>query len=139
GVGIEGLNADKVPMTYKLFHAFNQWLDDAWGFSYKDRILGAPALPVLDPELAVKELEYVLDRGAKLIVLRPGPANGRPPADPVWDPFWARVQEANIPVAYHIYQGADFYDDAFRQLYLRQGSTDPYYDAALQSAMFGGD
>ena len=33
----------------------------------------------------------------KLIVLRPGPANGRSPADPVWDPFWARVQEADVP------------------------------------------
>jgi predicted TIM-barrel fold metal-dependent hydrolase len=139
GVGVEGLNADKVPLTYKLFHSFNQWLDDDWGFNYKDRILGAPAIPVLDPQRAVEELEFVLERGAKLIVLRPGPANGRSPADPVWDPFWARVQEANVPIAYHIYTGTDAYDDAYRVLYQRQGITDPVYDQALRGALFGGD
>ncbi len=139
GVGVEGLNADNVPMTYKLFHAFNQWLDDDWGFDYKERILAAPAIPVLDPVKAVEELEFVLERGARLIVLRPGPANGGSPADPVWDPFWARVQEADIPVAYHIYTGTDEYDDAFKVLYQRKGITDPYYDRALRGAMFGGD
>jgi predicted TIM-barrel fold metal-dependent hydrolase len=139
GVGVEGLNADNVPMTYKLFHAFNQWLDDDWGFDHEGRILGAPAIPVLDPLRAVEELEFVLARGARLIVLRPGPANGRSPADPVWDPFWARVQEADIPVAYHIYTGTDAYDDAFRVLYQRQDIPDPYYDRALRSAIFGGD
>jgi predicted TIM-barrel fold metal-dependent hydrolase len=139
GVGIEGLNADNVPMTYKLFHAFNQWLDDDWGFDHEERILAAPAIPVLDPVKAVEELEFVLARGARLIVLRPGPANGGSPADPVWDPFWARVQEADIPVAYHIYTGADEYDDAFKVLYQRKGITDPFYDRALRGAMFGGD
>jgi predicted TIM-barrel fold metal-dependent hydrolase len=139
GVGVEGLNADNVAMTYKLFHAFNQWLEDDWGYSYKDRIYAAAAIPVLDPAKAVEELEFVLTRGAKLIVLRPGPANGRSPADPVWDPFWARVQEANIPVTYHIYTGTDAYEEAYRLLYQRQGITDPLYDRALRGALFGGD
>jgi predicted TIM-barrel fold metal-dependent hydrolase len=139
GVGIEGLNTENIPMTYKLFHAFNQWLEDDWGYSYKERILSAAAIPVLDPVKAVEELDFVLKRGAKLVVLRPGPANGRSPADPVWDPFWARIQEANIPVTYHIYQGKDSYEEAFRILYQRQGISDPVYDQALRGAMFGGD
>jgi len=37
--------------------------------------------PVLDPVEATRELDSVLERGARLIVLRPGPANGRSPAD----------------------------------------------------------
>src|SRR5579859_8969 len=28
GVGIEGLNPNRVPLTYKLFHSFNLWLED---------------------------------------------------------------------------------------------------------------
>ena len=32
----------------------------------------------------------------------PGPMGNRSPADPVFDPFWARVNEARIPVTYHI-------------------------------------
>ena len=138
-VGIEGLNADNSRMTYKLFHAFNQWLEDDWGYSYKDRIYSVPAIPVLDPVLATRELEYVLERGAKLIGLRPGPANGRSPADPTWDPFWSRVQEADVPVAYHIYAGTDSYDDAFNLLWRRHGHNDRAYESNLRSALFGGD
>jgi predicted TIM-barrel fold metal-dependent hydrolase len=136
-VGIEGLNPTHVPMTYKVFRAFNDWLDDDWGFAYRDRLYAAPAIPVLDPELATEELDRVLARGARLITLRPGPANGRSPADPSWDPFWARVQEADVPVAYHAYGGLDAYADAFRLLWQRQGVTDRVYESNLQQAWIG--
>src|SRR5947199_3200389 len=85
-VGLEGLNPDDVRMTYKVFRAFNEWLDDDWGFEHRERLYAAPAIPVLDPASATEELERVLARGARLVALRPGPANGRSPADPVWDP-----------------------------------------------------
>ena len=136
-VGIEGLNPTQVPMTYKVFRAFNEWLDDDWGFVYRDRLYAAPAIPVLDPALATEELDRVLARGARLITLRPGPANGRSPADPTWDPFWARVQEADVPVAYHAYGGLDAYADAFRLLWQRQGVTDRVYESNLQQAWVG--
>jgi predicted TIM-barrel fold metal-dependent hydrolase len=138
-VGVEGLNPEMVQMTYKLFHSFNRWLEEDWGWSYKDRIISAAAIPVLDPVEATKELDSVLERGARLIVLRPGPANGRSPADLSWDPFWARVQEADVPVTYHVHGGGDAYDDAFRLLWQRNGVTDRVYDQALRMALFGGD
>lgn len=138
-VGIEGLNPQDVRMTYKVFHAFNRWLEEDWGWSYKDRLIGAAAIPVLDPVLATEELDAVLQRGARMIVLRPGPANGRSPADPSWDPFWARVQDADVPVTYHIHSGGDAYDEAFRLLWQRNGITDRAYETNLQGALFGGD
>jgi len=138
-VGIEGLNPDRVDLTYKVFHSFNQWLEDDWGYAYKDRLYGAAAIPVLDPDLAVKELEFVLERGARLIVLRPGPANGRAFGERAWDPFWARVQDADIPVAFHIHGGGDQYDDAFRLLFQRDGVTDRAFHLNLRSALYGGD
>jgi predicted TIM-barrel fold metal-dependent hydrolase len=136
-VGIEGLNPTEVGMTYKVFRAFNEWLDDDWGFEYEDRLYSAPAIPVLDPELATVELDRVLARGARLIALRPGPANGRSPADPVWDPFWARLQEADVPAAYHAYGGLDAYGDAFRLLWQRNGVGDRAYESNLQQAWVG--
>src|SRR5206468_2187665 len=138
-VGIEGLNPDKVALTYKVFHSFNRWLEEDWGWNYQDRLIGAAAIPVLDPELATAELDAVLSRGARMIVLRPGPANGRSPADPVWDPFWARVQDADIPVTYHIHAGGDAYDAAFRMLYQRFGENDRVYENNLRNALYGGD
>ena len=136
-VGVEGLNPTEVDMTYKVFRAFNEWLDDDWGYDYANRLYSAPAIPVLDPQLATEELERVIAAAPSLIALRPGPANGRSPADPTWDPFWARAQEADIPVAYHTYGGLDAYGDAFRLLWQRNGVGDRAYEGNLQQAWVG--
>jgi predicted TIM-barrel fold metal-dependent hydrolase len=136
-VGVEGINPVEVPMTYKVFRAFNDWLDDDWGFAHDERLYAAPAIPVLDPVLATEELDRVLAQGARLVTLRPGPANGRSPADPSWDPFWARLQESGVPAAYHAYGGTDQYADAFRLLWQRHGISDRAYDANLQQAWVG--
>ena len=40
-------------------------------------------------------------RGARAVYLRPSPVYGRSPVDPVFDPFWSRVNEAGIPVVMH--------------------------------------
>jgi hypothetical protein len=45
------------------------------------------------------ELDRVKGAGARVIHVKSGPAYGRSPADPAYDPFWARVNEAGLPVA----------------------------------------
>ncbi len=105
GVGMEeGLVGDP-EAAHAAFSSFNRWLDEDWGLHHRDRIFGAPYLCLLDPTLAVAELEWALDRGARVIVMRAGPVmhptGGRSPADPVYDPFWRRADEAGITVAYH--------------------------------------
>jgi predicted TIM-barrel fold metal-dependent hydrolase len=134
-VGVEGLNADQIDLTYKVFRSFNRWLEEEWGFAYENRLFSAPAIPVLDPVQATRELETVLERGARLVVLRPGPANGRSPAEPAWDPFWRLANDADVPVAYHAYGGADQYQEAFAASWLRGGSIDRTYERNLQMAM----
>lgn len=114
---VEGLLMDDPHMAYKLFHSYNLWLEDDWGYGYKDRIYAPPYIPVLDPELAAKELEFVLKKGARVISVRPGPAAGRSPADPVFDRFWSLANEAGILVAYHAFGGHTVYRDSFRALY----------------------
>ena len=135
GVGVEGLMSENPRMAYKVFSAFNSWLDEDWGFAYQDRIYAAAYVPVLDPAGAVAELDRVLERGARVVTLRPGPANGRSPADPIWDPFWSRINEAKILVAYHGYAGPDQYDTALKNLWQRQTVTDPEYQATLLKAI----
>jgi predicted TIM-barrel fold metal-dependent hydrolase len=87
------------------FRAFNRWLEEDWGFAYQGRIFAAPYLTLADPAWAVEELEWALARGARIVCMRPaapvtrdGP---RSPADPTFDPFWARVNEAGITVVAH--------------------------------------
>lgn len=137
GVHVAGLFADDAPMTYKLYRAFNEWLEDDWGYAYKDRILAAPYIPMARPDLAVNELETVLSRGARLVVLRPGPASGRSPGDICWDPFWARLEEADVPAAYHVPGGPSEYDEAFSSLWLREGGTDAAYANNFRDAWIG--
>jgi predicted TIM-barrel fold metal-dependent hydrolase len=132
---VEGLMMDDPVMGYKAFHAYNLWLEDDWGYRYKDRLYAPPYIPVLDPELAAKELEFVLNKGARVVSVRPGPAAGRSPADPAFDRFWSLANEAGILVAYHAFGGRTVYNDAFELLYQgRKPLSDPRYYATLQDA-----
>jgi predicted TIM-barrel fold metal-dependent hydrolase len=87
---------------YAVTRAFNQWLQDDWGFAYENRIFVPAVIPLREVDHAVAELEWVIAQGAKLINLAPGPAYGRSPFDPYFDPYWARVNEADLRVAVHL-------------------------------------
>ena len=61
--------------------AYNEWLDDDWGYDRDGRIQTAPLLPLGDPDAAEAELRRVIERGARLVVMRPAPvASDRGPA-----------------------------------------------------------
>ena len=88
-----------------LFTAFNRWLEEDWGYAYQDRLFASPYISLADLDTAISEFERAVDLGARTVVMRPAAAftaNGSVGvADPVFDPFWARVNEAGIPVVVH--------------------------------------
>ena len=96
---------------YALMRSFNRWLEEDWGYGSDGRIFGVPLVSLLDPDLALAELERLIELDTKVVLLRVGPVYGRSPADPIFDPFWARVQEADLIVAFHIgdFGYLDFY------------------------------
>jgi predicted TIM-barrel fold metal-dependent hydrolase len=88
-------------------HAFNLWLDEDWGFDRPDhRIIAAPMISLADPVKALEEVQFVLERGAKLVLVRPAPVPGvvkpRSLGDPLHDPVWASLAEAGVPVGFHL-------------------------------------
>lgn len=87
---------------YTNLHSYNRWLNETWGFDYQGRIYTPAVLSLRDLDSAVAELDFVLAAGARFIMLNAGPAYGRSPGDPYFDPFWARINEAKASVAYHI-------------------------------------
>ena len=105
GVGMEQALLDDPPALLAAFRAFNEWLDDDWGFAYQERIFGAPMLTMVDPDEAVKTVQWSLERDARFFVLVPGPvitASGPvSPADPVFDPMWGLLNEAGAVVTAH--------------------------------------
>lgn len=123
--------------TFANLKAFNRWLNEDWGFSYKDRIYSVPFLSLLDLDMAVEELDYVLKEGARIIHLRPGPQGNRSPADPHFDPFWARVNEAGVPVALHI--GESSYNELFSTAWGENGNPSSHKQSAFQWTNFFGD
>ena len=107
GCGVEEALRDDVPATMASMTAFNRWLDDDWGFAYRDRVFAVPMLSLADPDGALEELEWLLDRGARMVHVRPAPVpapNGasRSLGDKRFDPVWARIAAASIPVAFHL-------------------------------------
>lgn len=105
GVGLEEALTHDPEAAHATFTAFNRWLRDDWGYAHAGRIFAAPYLTLLDPALAVEELDRVLGEGARVVVMRAGPivapSGGRSPGDRVYDPLWARIEEAGVTVAYH--------------------------------------
>lgn len=105
GVGMEQALINDVPALIAAFRAFNRWLDEDWGFAYEERIFAAPYITLVDVGNAVRELEWALERDARFVVMVGGPVlhHGRwcSPAEPDFDPFWARAAEAGVTVLYH--------------------------------------
>jgi predicted TIM-barrel fold metal-dependent hydrolase len=102
---IEERLRDDPELTQIALRAFNEWLHDEWRYDYGGRIF---ATPIVNPCLldeGIAELDRLLERGAKAVLLRPAPVSGlrgtRSPFLPEFDPFWARVQEAGVLVALH--------------------------------------
>ena len=107
GCGVEEALRGDIPATMASLSAFNRWLEDDWGYSYEDRLIAAPMLSLADPDAAVAEVERLIERGARIVHVRPAPVpapNGtsRSLGDEAHDPVWTRLAEASIPVAFHL-------------------------------------
>ncbi len=105
GVGMQESLRHDPPAACAAFTGFNQWLEKDWGFAYQDRIFAAPYVSLMDPSWAEQEVESLIERGARIISMVPGPVpdseGSRSPAGSSYDGFWARVNEAGITVALH--------------------------------------
>jgi predicted TIM-barrel fold metal-dependent hydrolase len=116
---------DNIDALYANIRAFNRWMGEEVGFVADNRMFLPPYIPLADPDRAVAELERVIAEGATIVQTKSGhahggadnPLGGRSPADPVYDRFWAIMNEANIRLAVHLggtdYQkyGADWSED----------------------------
>jgi predicted TIM-barrel fold metal-dependent hydrolase len=92
-------------LIHIVVHALNEWLHEVWGFRYQDRIFTVPVVSLPIVEKAIEELDWVVERGARAILVRPAPVPGyrgpRSFALPEFDPFWRRCVEHDVLVAMH--------------------------------------
>jgi predicted TIM-barrel fold metal-dependent hydrolase len=128
GCGVEEALRRDVPATMASLSAFNRWLEDDWGFSYHGRLIGVPMLSLADPDAALAELDSLIARGARMVLVRPAPVPagqgaGRSLGHPSHDPVWARLAEALLPVAFHL---GDSGYEAFGAAWGGSGTFDPF-------------
>jgi predicted TIM-barrel fold metal-dependent hydrolase len=136
-VCVEHFMKHDAPQLYANLRAFNEWLDAEWGFAWRERIYAAPLVSLADVERACAELDWLLAKGARLVALRPGPAYGRSPADPHFDPFWARLNEAGTCVAFHIAESG--YNEMMSVHWGEQPNPSSHKQSAFQWSCFYGD
>ena len=100
----ERMKADP-DLTHAVIHALNEWMHEEWSFDYEGRIFATPVITLPIVDRAIEELEWVLERGAKTVLIRPAPVPGlrgsRSFALPEFDPFWQRVVDADLMVSFH--------------------------------------
>jgi predicted TIM-barrel fold metal-dependent hydrolase len=96
---------DDPDAIHVVVHALNQWMLEQWTFNFDNRIFPTPVITLPIVEKAIAELEFVLEHGAKVILVRPAPVPGlrgpRSFALAEFDPFWKLVEESGIVVGMH--------------------------------------
>jgi predicted TIM-barrel fold metal-dependent hydrolase len=105
---VEHSAAEDPELVVAMIHALNRWILETWSYDYEDRLYVTPVITLAMVEDAQRELDFVLQNGARAVLIKPAPVKGlrgwRSPALPEFDPFWRDVQAANIPVMLHASQ-----------------------------------
>jgi predicted TIM-barrel fold metal-dependent hydrolase len=92
-------------LIHAAIHSLNEWMYETWQFDYEGRIFATPIITLPIVEKAIEELEWVLERGAKTVLIRPAPVPGwagmRSFAYEEFDPFWQKVVDNDLLVSMH--------------------------------------
>ncbi len=96
---------DEPELVHAVVHSLNEWIYEEWSFNYEDRIFATPVITLPIVEKAIEELEWAVERGARVVLIRPAPASGfggsRSFAFEEFDPFWQAVVDAGVLVGMH--------------------------------------
>jgi predicted TIM-barrel fold metal-dependent hydrolase len=77
-----------------------------WQRKTGGRVLVAMQINMSDVTWAIEETKRVIKAGAKVVTLPSAQAPaGVSPAHEIWDPFWALLEEANVPATLHLGTG----------------------------------
>lgn len=92
---------DDAPLANAYCRAYNDWVYD-YQAADRNRLIAAAHLNLRDIPNAIKELDRRLKQGFKGVFLPPERVDGKGFADPHFDPLWAFVEEAGVPLLPHV-------------------------------------
>jgi predicted TIM-barrel fold metal-dependent hydrolase len=91
---------------------YNEWAWETFG-RYNDRMAPAAAIATADLEGSIAEVQRVARLGFRALTLPCKPVWGAHDVDhpnynlPVFDPLWAAIQDAGLPITFHVSTGRD--------------------------------
>lgn len=128
-VSMFGYLDDDIEAANAVHHAYNQYLLDEWQFNVDERIYTTPVLTLGDLDASIRETDWIIRNGARIVIMPVGPTPvGRSPADVYYDPVWARLNEAGVRIAYHIAEAP------YMHAMMRQWGEVPLQSRIKQSA-----
>lgn len=80
---------------------YNDW---AWDYleGLRNKLIPTACIPLVNMEDAMKELDYIIAKGYKAIMMPPAGLDSMPTYnDEAWDPFVAKCAANNIPLVFH--------------------------------------
>lgn len=100
-IGILWDKEDDPELAMAYARAYNNW---QWDFASPalDRIIPIAHVPLYDVDLALTELRRCLKLGFKGMFLAPEPVGGKRPSHPQFDPLWAELVDADLPICVHL-------------------------------------
>ena len=102
---VEERMRDDPDLSAAAIHALNEWILEAWPYAYEQRVFSTPIVTPGVVDSAIREFEWVVDHGARVVLMRPAPAWGyrgpRSFALPEFDPYWKLVEESGVLVVFH--------------------------------------
>jgi len=81
--------------------AYNNWVIDFCSTN-PHRLIPVAHISVLDINEGVKEVKRVAKLGVKGAFMRAAPSSQIPYWDRAYDPYWAALQEASLPIGFHV-------------------------------------
>jgi len=69
------------------------------------RLLSVGYLSLKDPVMALESAKQAIDMGVKSLWLNSDAVDGRAPSHIAYDPIWAQLEEAGVPIVLHIGSG----------------------------------
>ena len=100
-----GMRTPRDDLLQDMCAVFNDWLAEYCSHAPK-RLYGTSMIHLRDVAWACAELDRTAKKGLKSVIINCDARPGWPPfQNPVYDPFWARCQELDMPVTLHIITG----------------------------------
>jgi predicted TIM-barrel fold metal-dependent hydrolase len=87
-------------LRYAAVRAHNRHMAEFCGSD--TRLMGVAIVPLDEPELAIAELDFVIESGLKAVWVPHRACGDKSPGHVAFDPFWARLAEANVPFVLHV-------------------------------------